>query len=290
MDLSALQTFIYVADTASFSSAAERQHVTQPAISKRIAALEQALDTRLFDRIGRRISLTEAGQVLLPIARNILAQIEEGRRVIANLSGTVHGRLSLATSHHVGLHRLPSVLRHYTRDYPQVELDLHFMDSEAACAAVERGELELAVVTLPATPAHSLVLQAVWDDPLHIAVGRDHPLAQRHTLTLQELTDYPAILPAVGTFTREIIISAFKTRQLTLDVVLETNYLETIKMMVSIGLGWSALPDTLIGEDLHALQLADLQLQRQLGTVRHRERTLSNAAHALCALLQDPRD
>ena len=140
MDFSALEAFVTVAEQGSFSRAAEALHLTQPAISKRVAALESELDARLFDRIGRKVNLTEAGDALLSNARRILQELEESRRVIANLSTEVRGRLSLATSHHAGLHRLPPVLRIYTKQYPQVELDLHFMDSESACSAVEHGD------------------------------------------------------------------------------------------------------------------------------------------------------
>ena len=105
-------------------------------LDARIAALEAGLAVRLFDRLGRRVLATEAGETLLPRARRILADVEDSRRALADLSGQVAGRLCVATSHHVGLHRLPPVLRAYTARYPQVQLDLRFMASEAASAAV----------------------------------------------------------------------------------------------------------------------------------------------------------
>lgn len=274
-----------MAEAASVSRAAEALHLTQPAVSKRLAGLEAELGTPLFDRIGRRLALTEAGRTLLPNARRILQALEESRRLIANLSQEVRGPLSLATSHHIGLHRLPPVLRRYTRDHPQVELDLRFMDSEAACAAVEHGDLELAVVTLPSPPAPVLDTGLVWEDPLVVVTGLNHPLAGRGRVALRELAAYPAILPAVGTYTREIIARAVAATGTTLNVNLETNYMETIKMMVSIGLGWSTLPRTMLGPELRELHVEELRLVRQLGTVRHRERTLSNAAQAFIETL-----
>ena len=111
MDLASLDTFIAIAETGSFSAAGERLHLTQPAVSKRIAALEQQLDARLFDRIGREISLTEAGRALLPRAYQILNVLDDTRRALTNLNGEVSGRLTLATSHHIGLHRLPPLHR-----------------------------------------------------------------------------------------------------------------------------------------------------------------------------------
>ena len=285
MDTANLQTFITVAKLESFSQAAEQLYLTQPAISKRIAALESELDARLFDRIGRRVTLTEAGRTLLPRAQALLLEIEDSRRLISNLTGSVAGRLSLGTSHHIGLHRLPPVLRSYTASYPEVELDLHFMDSEQACQAVLSGDLELGIVTLPLTPIAELESEIIWPDPLSIVVGADHPLARQKTIKLARLADFPAILPAKGTYTREVLEQTFAPRELALHIGMTTNYLETIRMLVGIGLGWSVLPRNMLDHDLHALDVPGLSLSRQLGVVRHRARTLSNAAHAMIETL-----
>ena len=177
IDLYALQAFAAVARWESFSIAAEHLFLTQPAVSKRVAALENTLGQRLFDRIGRRVSLTDAGRALLPRARALLDEAEALTRVVAAASDTISGPLVMGTSHHVGLRRLPPVLRAFTQQYPEVQLDIRFMSSEAACRAVETGELELAVVTLPTGREPALVRQAVWDDPLDVLVSADHPLA-----------------------------------------------------------------------------------------------------------------
>ena len=132
MDLATLNAFIAIAELGSFSEAAIRLHLTQPAVSKRIASLEQQLRVRLFDRLGREVSLTEAGRALLPRAYQILNVLEDTRRALTNLNGEITGRLTLATSHHIGLHRLPPLLRAFTRAHPQVALDIQFLDSEVA--------------------------------------------------------------------------------------------------------------------------------------------------------------
>lgn len=286
MDIAALKAFITVAEAGSFSLAAERLFVTQPAVSKRIASLEGELDTRLFDRIGRTVTLTESGRALLPRAQRILVELEDSARAIANLSGKIHGTLRFGTSHHIGLHRLPPALQHFTRRNPQVRLDIRFMDSEAACHAVEQGELELGIVTLPPRPSVSLTTRTIWPDPLGIVVSPDHPLAARRSVRLSDLAQHPAILPAPTTYTRQIAEQAFRQLGLTLDVALSTNYLETIKMLVSVGIGWSLLPLTMLDAQLRKLAAPEIVLQRSLGIVYHRERTLSNAAGALIALLK----
>lgn len=290
MDIASLQAFVAVAHAASFSGAAQQLHLTQPAVSKRIAALEQALGTALFDRLGRQILLTEAGRALLVRAERILAEVEDSRRAIRNLAGEVAGRFSLGTSHHVGLHRLPPFLRTYSRRFPAVELDLHFLGSEAVCQAVVHGELELGVVTLPLAPSPHLALLPLWRDPLSIVVATDHPLARHRTLHPADLAVHPAVLPEPGTTTRDILEAALEKHRVELRAGSSTNYLETIRMMVEIGLGWGLLPDSMLDATLRPLKVKGLRLERTLGIVRHIERTSSNAALKMIELLHSAKE
>ena len=290
MDTQSLQAFLAVADSGSFSRAAEQLHLTQPAVSKRIAVLEEQIGARLFDRIGRRVGLTEAGRVLLPRARQILVMVDDSRLALGNLTCNVGGSLTLATSHHIGLHRLPPLLKAYTRDHPEVRLDLHFLDSEQAYQGVLDGELELAVVTLAPHPDPQLEAVPVWVDRLCFVCAADHPLAGRGRLALHELCAFDAVLPGPLTFTRTLIESRFAAAGLSLPVALSTNYLETLKMMTAIGLGWSLLPERLVAGELHELQVEHPPIHRPLGYLVHKSRTLSNAARAMLALLDEARE
>ncbi|MDH4133385.1 MAG: LysR family transcriptional regulator [Gammaproteobacteria bacterium] len=288
MEIAALQAFLAVAETGSFSRAAERVFLTQPAVSKRIAALESQLGARLFDRIGKRIQLTPAGTALFERARRVLRELDDVKRSITDLSGTISGELRLATSHHIGLHRLPEPLRHFHTTYPQVRLDLRFMDSEQACNEVARGEIEIAIVTLPPKLEAPLKGEIVWEDPLDIVVASHHPLAEQHDTQIKDLMDYPAILPGPGTYTREIILKALGSWREKIEVGMATNYLEVLKMLASIGLGWSALPRTMIDESLSVVQIKKMEIKRHLGIVTHSSRTLSNAAQALIRTVHTP--
>ena len=285
MDTQALTAFLAVAESGSFSTAAERLFITQPAVSKRIAQLEQQLGTRLFDRVGRRIRLTEAGEALLPRARQVLLDLEDMGRAISNLTGTVSGTLRIGTSHHIGLHRLPPVLRRFSREYPDVKLDIHFIDSEEAWEAVLHGDLEMGVVTLPPQPDPRLHSQAVWQDPLVFMAAPEHPLARLERVPLETLTGYSAILPSPVTFTRRIVESLFEEQALTLNISMSTNYLETIHMMVSIGLGWSVLPETMLDDSVVRLNVDTALPVRRLGVVTHPGRSRSNAAGAFLDIL-----
>ena len=286
MDHHSLKAFLAVAEKCSFSAAAEYLHLTQPAVSKRIATLEHKLNTLLFHRVGREVLLTTAGNALYPRAQQLLLDMEDIRRSISNLSGEVCGQLNIGTSHHIGLHRLAPHLRHYSTEYPEVKLNIKFVDSEQAFDDVLHGDLELGIVTLPPIKDERLTAQLLWKDTLCFVISRDHELAQQSSTPLHQLTQFPAILPSHGTFTRKIVDQLFDQHKLSMDVSISTNYLETIKMMVSIGLGWSVLPESmisgaLINEEVIKIAVEDIQLHRDLGCVYHPKRTLSNAAQAM---------
>lgn len=285
MDLANLNAFIAIAETGSFSGAGERLYITQPAISKRIAGLEQQLNVRLFDRLGREVSLTEAGRALLPRAYQILNVLDDTRRALTNLTGEVSGRLTLATSHHIGLHRLPPVLRAFTRAYPKVALDIQFLDSEVAYEEILHGRAELAVITLAPEPHALIRAMPVWDDPLDFVAAPEHPLANSGPMQLADIVRYPAVFPGSKTFTHHIVSRLCEAEGLKPNIAMSTNYMETIKMMVSIGLAWSVLPRTMLDEQVARIPLPGVQLNRQLGYILHTERTLSNAARAFMKLL-----
>ncbi|WP_455210823.1 LysR family transcriptional regulator [Kaarinaea lacus] len=301
MDSTSLYTFLTVAQLGSFTDAAEKLFVSQSAVSKRVAALENELNSRLLDRIGKQVLLTEAGKVLAARARILLTEIEDTRREIQNLSHGIEGRVSVGTSHHIGLHRLPKVLQNFTTQFPKVELDLQFMNSEQVCDAVKNGELELGVITLPLQSIEHLSLHPIWNDALEFVIGRTHPLFKlkqtdllahnKVQCSLENLAEYDAILPSRGTYTREIVDQVFFQRKLPLRTKMQTNYLETIKMLVSVGLGWSVLPRKMLADDeVLTVRVPKVQISRNLGAVWHSSRTLSNAAKQLLKQLEQHGD
>lgn len=291
MEIDNLKAFLAVAETGSFSQAADRMHLTQPAISKRVAQLERQFDALLFDRIGRTVRLTEAGDSLAYRANLILQQVEDTERAIRNLNGEVGGQLSLATSHHAGLWRLPRVLSRYIEKHPDVSLDLHFMDSEVAHERIIHGELEMAIITLAPSLHERLIAEPIWRDELVFVCSRAHDLAIRKNVTINELAEYAAILPDMTTFTGRIVQGMFKDHDLPLEVSMSTNYLETIKMLIGVGLGWSVLPKTMLGDDVVVLDISiEIDLARTLGVIHHVNRTLSNAGEAFIDLLREASD
>lgn len=283
-----LQIFIAVAKCGSISLAAEQQHLTQSAVSKRIALLEQNLDSQLFERHNRRVSLTQAGEVLLKRAQNILNLLQDTKQEIQGLKQEMSGKLAIAASHHIGLHRLPPALSLMQATYPKVEIDLQFMASEQAQAALENRQVELALITLKNQYDNGFTYQTLWQDELLPVCALQHQLAQFKRLSLTDLCQYPVILPAKNTITFNLVEPLFTTQGLNLKLAMATNYLETIKMMVSVGLGWSFLPKGMLNQQLHVLHWQDkVQLPcRHLGILKLKNRALSRSAQAFMQLLQ----
>ena len=237
LDTQALTAFVAVAETGSFSEAAERLFITQPAVSKRIALLESQLDTRVFDRIRKKVFLTEAGNELLPRARTILQSLKDARQAVHDLGGDISGKLAIAFSHHIGLHRLPPYLKQFSSQHHDVNLDISFEDSEQAYNTVLEGAVELAVITLSPEQHPDIIETPLWHDPLVFVCSQDHPLHLRDNVTLEELSSMDAIHPGQNTYTGKIVNQLFTQRGIAFKSSMTTNYLETIKMMVSIGLG-----------------------------------------------------
>lgn len=292
MDTQNLKAFVAVAEKSSFSVAAAQLHITQPAISKRIHLLEEQLGTQLFDRIGRQVSLTEAGRTLLPRAQAILADIELARRAIADLSGEVRGQLKLVTSHHIGLHRLPRVLREYTQHYPLVDLDIRFMDSAEAFYAVQHGDFDLGIVTEVENKSSQVCSQTIWVDRMHFVAARQHPLHKLTKVSLKDISQYPALLPEKRFYTTQLVEALFLRDGLNIKMNLSTNYLETIKALITVGYAWGVLPDTMLQDDALAILPVTTaqggtvpQLTRNLDCIYHPQRQMSNATKAFFDLL-----
>lgn len=285
MDINNLKAFIEVADKKSFSRSAETLHLTQPAVSKRIAALETELSTRLFDRIGRTVHLTEAGRVLLPSARQISAELARIEDVICNLGKNVSGKLSMGTSHQIGLHRLPLLLKTFRSAYPEVEIDIRFGNSREAIQSVESGQLELALCATRGKPSVKLKEIDVWNEDLVIFVAADHPLAQETLVDPSLLLKCPAVLPEQPSVTRHTVESYLTSMDLRPTVTVDAGDLETMKMMVAIGLGWGCMPADMIDDSIRVLDIPDMRLERRIALVTHNDRTLSRAAQAFMAAL-----
>jgi len=284
MDTQTLKAFIAVAEAQSFSTAASQLHLTQPAISKRIRTLEEQLNTQLFERHNRTVSLTHAGHLLLPKAHKILDLVADTELSLSNSSQQIEGPLALGTSHHIGLHKLPPILSQFVADHPAVNLQLEFMDSEFAFKSIRERKLDLALSTLSTTPEDDIEQITLWQDKMVIVCGHQHPLSRTSVITLEQLTQHHAILPDSNTITFNLLADLFTEQNLKLESEISTNYLETNKMLASVGLGWTMLPSSMIDNNLHIMRVDCKKIYRALGIIYLKNRTLPNTANALLNL------
>ncbi|MBP5992562.1 MAG: LysR family transcriptional regulator [Acinetobacter sp.] len=284
MNLAAFEAFVKVMETGSISMAADQLFITQPAVTKRIHSLEDYFGVKLFESAGRGVQATHAAHSLLPKVKNWLNELGDIHHTLSHDQTQIKGKLKVGTSHHIGLHHLPEHLKAYVQQYPDVTLDVHFVDSEQAHEKVLAGDLELAFLTLPPTLDDRLSYVPLWNDPLVFVAAAFHSLAAKANLSLEDLIQYPSLLPASHTYTSQITLAEFEKKGLKPKITMSNNPLESIRMLASIGLGWSVLPQTMVSKDLVTLDL-DLEMKRQLGMVWHPARTQSKAAKALVDLM-----
>lgn len=285
MNLAAFEAFVKVMETGSISMAAEQLFITQPAVTKRIHSLEDYFGVKLFESAGRGVQATHAANSLLPKVKNWLNELGDIHHTLSHEQGQVQGKLKIGTSHHIGLHHLPIHLKKYVQDFPNVTLDVHFVDSEQAHEQVLAGDLELAFLTLPPQGDERLKYVKIWNDPLVFVVAPFHPLAQKENLTLEDLIEYSSLIPASQTYTSQITLAEFEKQGLKPKITMSNNTLEAIRMLVSIGLGWSVLPKTLLNHDLKQLDIP-VNMYRQLGMVWHPARSQSRAVLELIDMMK----
>jgi DNA-binding transcriptional LysR family regulator len=289
MNLAAFEAFVKVMETGSISLAADLLFITQPAVTKRIHSLEEYFGVKLFESAGRGVQATHAAHSLLPKVKNWLNELGDIHHTLSHEQGQIQGKLKIGTSHHIGLHHLPAYLREYVQEFPNVTLDVHFVDSEQAHEQVIAGDLELAFLTLPPQGDPRLSYVNIWNDPLVFVAAPFHPLASKKNLRLEDLIQFPSLLPAAQTYTSQITLAEFEKQGIKPKTTMSNNPLESIRMLVSIGLGWSVLPKTLVNHDLVQLDI-NLEMNRQLGMVWHPGRTQSKAAQALVEMMQSTQD
>lgn len=291
MDTEALKAFVNVVNESSFSKAATRLNITQPAITKRIQSLERSLSAQLIERLQREIVLTESGKALYPHALAVLHEIDNARQAIESLNQNIEGELRIVASHHIGLHRLPRILQRFSKEYPDVDLKLNFLDSESAYPLLIDNQADIAFITIPNDLKKEFTCHIIWDDKMSFVSSIDHPLSTLNTVEPVHLSEHNAILPSESTLTYRVVESIFNHYQLSLNANIPTNYLETMKMMTAVGMGWSVLPDTMIDEELKVLPVSiydsasqnsniSKKLVRQLGSVSYRKKSLSKSAEA----------
>jgi DNA-binding transcriptional LysR family regulator len=289
MELRHLTYFVAVAERLNFSRAAEMLRVAQPAISQQIKALEQALGAQLFDRFGRRVRLTAAGQALLPHARRILAAAETAEQEVRELGQLARGTARLGAPSTVSAHLLPAQLTAFKRHYPGLEVALREAGTESLITLIEAGELDLAIVVTDVLPPH-LAVVPFREETYVLVVSARHALAAHKQVPLADLAAEAFILFPEGYKLREVTLTACRRAGFEPKIALDGGATQSALEFVAAGLGVAIVPQLALGHvnGLHILQITDQPLRRSLGVVWHEQHYLSPAARALRDFLVKP--
>jgi len=239
MTLEQLRIFVAVAEREHVTRAAADLNLTQSATSAAVSALEARYATRLFDRVGRRIALTDAGRTFLAEARAVLARASSAELVLADLAGLKVGSLRLAASQTVGNYWLPGIIHKFRSAYPGLSVELTMGNTETVAAMVRKGEANLGFVE-GEVDAHALNVVPVADDDMALVVAPSHPWAAARDGEGLDLRTSPWVMREHGSGTRSILEAMLAARghslsDVEISLVLPTN--ESVRVAVASGAG-----------------------------------------------------
>ncbi len=291
MTLEQLRIFVAVAQREHLTRAAADLNLTQSAVSAAISALETRHATQLFDRIGRRIALTQAGRLFLIEARAVLAQAAAAEAVLADLAGLKRGALTLAASQTIGNYWLPAVMARFRADYPGISMSLEIGNTETVGAMVRSGVVELGFVEGSLDCSHFDVTTVARDEL--VLVARTAPTTKRRSgLRASELKSLRWVVRERGSGTRALLEAALAHLGIAmneLQIVLELPSNEAVRSAVEAGCGAAALSRLVVQDAIAAGTLAALNLTlptRSFLALRHKDRSPTPAERALLATIE----
>lgn len=299
MTLDQLEIFLAVAQHLHFTRAAESLYITQPSVSAAIQHLEAQSNVKLFNRVGRRIELTTAGQLLQQEAKKIFQQVELAERGLQELNDLQKGELKLGASQTIGSYWLPLFISQFKQRHPGIRVDCTLGNTQEISTGTMSGLFDLGFVegTVESSALVTLTQQIVGSDRLQIVVGQSHPWFEQETISIEDLLTTAWVMREVGSGTRQqfeqaLWRSGFEPAALT--VILEVKNGEMVKSVVEQGIGAAAISDLIIAKELQLETLRSIQIKEWLDStllvrsfqlLKHRERFQTRISQAFEQLL-----
>jgi DNA-binding transcriptional LysR family regulator len=276
LNLLEIQVFTAAAEAKNFSEAARRLHLSQPAVSQQIRSLEQYLNVQLFSRSGRGVTLTEAGEVLLPVARELLDLSWRIEEMMRSLKGQVVGHLVIGCTTTAGKYVLPLVAAAFGQHHPGVRVTIEMCNCASIVDPLLAQEVHLGISSTKIVH-QAMECQPFFTDHVVLVVPADHPFARRSSVQPIELLDQPFILQEEGSSTCQMVQEGLAGYSISLDqlhVVMEVGNEEAIEMAVEHGLGMAFISRLAARHGLELGRLVDIPveglcLERPLYMVRH---------------------
>ena len=291
MEIRQLEIFQALAKELHFTRAAERVHCVQSNVTTQIRALEDELGTPLFDRLAKRVTLTDAGKRFLPYAERVLSTVEDGRRITA-ANSVPGGTLLIGSSESLLTYRLPGVLDTFRKRYPKVELSFRPYSLEGLMDSIESGELDLAVCMLDIVGDERLKSVRLRTEKLLFIASPKDSLAKKKRVQPQDLTGQTLLVTEAGCAYRKQLDQLLARMNVRPTKVIEFFSVEAIKECVSLGMGVAMLPEIVVAEQLArkrfvALRWAGPEINIATHVVWHKDKWVSPALGAFITVLQN---
>jgi DNA-binding transcriptional LysR family regulator len=281
VQLQQLAYFVAVADERHFTRAAHAMHVAQPSLSKQVGALEVELGGPLFNRARGNITLTAAGEVLLPLARRILADVESAHTAVRQLVGLQTGRVRLGATPSLSTVLVPEALRRFHDRYPGIRLVLAEGGSRDLVSKLAQGALDVALIILPLhSDDPALQTFPILREPLVAAVPPGHELAGRADLRIADLQEVPLVMFRDGYDLRDITVAACRRAGFAPQFAVEGGEMDAVLRMVAAGLGVAVVPGMVVRQvpGVHVVPFRSPRITRTVALAHRRDVELAAAA------------
>ena len=290
LNLDQLRIFQAVAQSRSFTRAAAIVHLTQPGISKHIKQMEEHYGAPLFDRLGKKVALTQAGEILFAATQEIMASLTAAEQRIEELKGLRGGKLVLGASFPLGIYVLPGILAAFRKQYPAVEVTVDISLSEKIVAKVLANKLDLGLVSSEVRDPRLFAREFMKDELIVIAPSH-HRWAGKRRIKPEELLGETFIMAARGAGTRMVVEERLKEKGIVLRDVVDFGNMEGVKKAVEAGLGVSIQSQSVVQREISAgflagVSLAGMDAKLARYYIFRKDKHLPNAAKAFLALLQ----
>ena len=294
MDLRQLEILQAIAETGSFTASGRKLHVSQSAISRQIALLEEELGEPLFLRVGRHVRMTPAAESLVQLGQRVFLDVRETVGAITDRTSELRGTLRLSGGMTVCLYVFPPLLKHLKRVHPHLDVRLTVATAGRSVQEIRGGRIDAGLLTLPVDES-DLVTVPVLREELLVVTTPTHPLARRRRVAPKDLEGLPFVLFEVGSATRKVIDSFFVAEGIAPTVVMDTENVEIIKAMVKTGLGIGIVPYQAVAREVRAGQLFCARIEgheliRETGWVYARANRVPRMIHELLAAFETVRD
>ncbi|EEM02165.1 LysR family transcriptional regulator [Bacillus pseudomycoides] len=289
IELRQLEYFVAVSNELHFTKAAEKLNISQPSLSQQIRALEHEIGMPLFDRIGKKISLTEAGRILLSHSKKVFHEVEQAYAAIQDLNGLQQGKLTIGALLTTVNYLLPPAILNFNALYPNIELSVLGLRTGEIREKLLQNELDIGITFLPVQDKEIISIP-LYQNELTLVVPTNHELTQHTTVTMGVLQKYPIILLPKNFFLTQLIRSHCQNFNFTPKPILEISTMESLIHMVSKGMGITVLPkpyiDFLQSNSIQAIKIKNPTATIEIGIIYRKDKYMCAATRMFIEQLQ----